>query len=95
MESKLEQAKAEFVKAHRKVCACSGNCACKTKNKITKDMKIVDIIEKKPEAAELFFESGLGCAGCAFSGFESLEQGVLGHGMTEEDVEIILKRLNS
>lgn len=90
MESNLEKARAQ-----RKACACGGNCACKTKNKITKDMKIVDIIEKKPEAAELFFESGLGCAGCAFSGFESLEQGVLGHGMTEEDVEIILKRLNS
>ena len=64
-------------------------------SKISKDMKIVDIIEKKPEAAELFFESGLGCAGCAFSGFESLEQGAMGHGMTEEDVEIIVKRLNS
>ena len=90
MESNLERAR-----AHKKVCACGGNCACKTKNKITKDMKIVDIIEKKPEAAELFFESGLGCAGCAFSGFESLEEGALGHGMTEEDVEIIVKRLNS
>ena len=64
-------------------------------SKVSKDMKIEEIIEKRPEAAELFYEIGLGCAGCAFSGFESLEQGVLGHGMTEEDVEIILKRLNS
>ncbi len=87
----------EQAKTHKKVCTCGGNCSChsKTKNKITKDMKIVDIIEKKPEAAELFFETGLGCAGCAFSSFESLEQGALGHGMTEEDVEIIVKRLNS
>lgn len=66
-----------------------------SKNKITKDMKIIEIIDKNPEAAELFFESGLGCAGCAFSGFETLEQGALGHGMTEEDVDILLKRLNS
>ncbi len=62
--------------------------------KISKDMKIVEIVEKNPEAAEILFEAGLACAGCYFSGLETLEQGCLGHGMDEEDIEEIVNAIN-
>ena len=78
-------------------CACGGNCACKTKKKIEikKDMKIMDVVSTKPEASEVLYEIGLGCAGCMMSGFETLEQGCKGHGMSDEEVDEVVKMLNT
>lgn len=78
-------------------CACGGNCACNSKkSKITKDMTIAEVVNQKPEAAELLYEIGLGCAGCVLSGVETLEQGCKGHGgMSDQEVDEVVQMLNA
>lgn len=61
---------------------------------ITKDMTMGDIIQKYPAAAEIMQSYGLHCFGCHVNLFESLEQGVLGHGMSEEQMSSMLSELN-
>lgn len=58
---------------------------------ITKDMSIIDIVQKYPQTIEVFRNYGLGCIGCAAARFENLEQGAQAHGM---DVEALLIDLN-
>jgi len=53
-----------------------------------------DILGKMPEAMDVLLSHGLGCAGCQFNMFETLEQGVIGHGFSYEDLGRILKDLN-
>jgi len=61
---------------------------------ITKDMTIIEVIDKKPDAVEVLMEFGLGCFSCAFSGMETIEQGALGHGMSEEMINKMVKEIN-
>ena len=61
---------------------------------ITKNMIIKDLIEEHPEAAEILRKYGLMCVGCPAAAIETIEQGVLGHGLTEKSIELILKDLN-
>ena len=61
---------------------------------VTKEMSIIEIIEKKPDAIEVLFEFGLGCISCAFSQVESLELGALSHGMDEETIDKIIEEIN-
>ena len=61
---------------------------------ITKEMSIIEVINKKPEAIEVLMEYGLGCFSCAFSGMETIEQGALGHGMNEKLVDKMLEEIN-
>ncbi|MCR4327712.1 MAG: DUF1858 domain-containing protein [Nanoarchaeota archaeon] len=64
------------------------------KDFITKDMTIMEVIDKKPEAIEVLMEFGLGCFSCAFSGMETIEQGALGHGMSEKIIEKMVEEIN-
>ncbi len=62
--------------------------------KITKDTTIGDIVEKHPEVIETLTELGVHCVGCHVSPFESLEMGFKGHGMSDDDVEYAVRKLN-
>ncbi len=62
-----------------------------TKQLITKDMPIGQIVMQHPETFEVFAKHGLHCIGCAAAHFENLEQGCMAHGI---DVEKIVKDLN-
>jgi len=62
--------------------------------KITKKTKISDIMKKIPGAAELLFEKGLGCIGCPMAMMETLEHGCKIHGMSDKEINEILKELN-
>lgn len=64
------------------------------KELINKEMTIIDVLDKKPEALEVLMDFGLGCFSCAFSGMETLEQGALGHGMSEAMVEKMIEEIN-
>lgn len=59
--------------------------------KITKEMNIAELVEKFPQIREVFMENGLGCIGCVASNFETLEEGLLAHGL---DVDKIVEELN-
>lgn len=60
----------------------------------TGDEKIADIMAIHPEAAEILYAHGIGCAGCALGSFETLRQGMEGHGFDQEDLERVLTDLN-
>lgn len=65
---------------------------------ITKNMLIGDILAENPEKAfllsEILSEFGIGCAGCGAANFETLEEGVLSHGYSEEELNHLIEELN-
>src|SRR3989344_8741049 len=68
------------------------------KGKITKGMIIQEILAEHPDKAmilsEILIDFGIHCVGCGASGFETLEEGVLGHGFTEQELDILVHDLN-
>jgi len=58
---------------------------------ITKDMSIMEVVQKYPDAAEVFMEAGMGCLGCAAARFENIEQGAMAHGI---DLDALMEGLN-
>ena len=61
---------------------------------ITKDMTIGDVVAKYPAVIEPLQEAGVHCVGCHVSYSESLEDGFKGHGMSDEDVDAVILKLN-
>lgn len=70
----------------------------KENKKITKDMIIQDILAEHPDKAmlisEILIDFGIHCVGCGANGFETLEEGVLGHGFTEQELDMLIENLN-
>jgi len=62
--------------------------------KITKKSNISEIVEKHPEAISVLFEKGIHCVGCHAAAFETLEQGLKAHGLSEEDMQKVVDELN-
>jgi hydroxylamine reductase len=60
----------------------------------TGDEKINDILTLHPEAAEILYTHGIGCAGCVLGHTETLKQGMQGHGFDQEDLKRVLTDLN-
>ncbi len=58
---------------------------------LTKDMSIMDVVQKYPQTVKVFQEFGMGCIGCAAAHFENIEQGASAHGM---DVQKLMEALN-
>jgi hybrid cluster-associated redox disulfide protein len=58
---------------------------------ITKDMGIMEIVEKYPATVEVFSRYGMHCFGCMAARFENLEQGAVAHGI---DVAQLVQDLN-
>ena len=65
---------------------------------ITKEMTIEEIFKRFPHKSQKLAQEmtnmGLHCVGCSASTWETLEAGMLGHGMDEEDVNSLLGKLN-
>lgn len=53
---------------------------------ITKEMTIGDILRAYPQAAPVLMEAGMHCLGCPSAQGESLEEAVMVHGMSIEDI---------
>ena len=66
---------------------------------ITKDMTIQEIFynfpDKKDALADVLMHVGLGCCGCAGAQFETIEQGLMAHGKSQEEIDKTLSDLNS
>ncbi len=58
---------------------------------ITKDMSIIEVVQKYPDTAMVFMYAGMGCIGCAAARFENIEQGATAHGI---DVDTLVDALN-
>jgi len=67
----------------------------KSSSKISKSTTLGEIIQKFPKAAPLLAEAGLHCIGCHISAFETLEDGCKAHGLSEKEIEDLVKRMNS
>lgn len=65
----------------------------KTK-KITEKTKLNEVLNHNPKAAEILFEAGLYCVGCAAVSQETLGQGCIAHGMNKKQIAEILNKLN-
>lgn len=59
--------------------------------KITRDMKISDIMEQDPSSIDTLLNIGMGCIGCWAAQEETLEQACEVHGI---DVDDVVKELN-
>ena len=64
-------------------------------NFITKEMMISEVIEKYPSTIETLLMTGVHCIGCHVSYFETLEQGMKGHGMSNEEVDEVINEMNN
>ena len=62
---------------------------------ITKKMSFGEVLKKNPEAAEILFENGLHCIGCGMAMYESLEDGCKSHGMSEKEINELIKKINT
>ncbi len=63
--------------------------------KITKKMNLIEVVNKKPEAMEILSKYGMHCIGCAMAHFETLEDGCRAHGMSNKDINKMIKEINS
>jgi len=63
--------------------------------KITKDILILNLVEQNPDLAQILTEDyGFHCVGCMAASMETLEQGALVHGMTEDQIDKMVEDLN-
>jgi hybrid cluster-associated redox disulfide protein len=58
---------------------------------ITKDLTIMEVLQRKPEAAQVFARFGMHCLGCLVASGETVEQAAMAHGL---DADEIIKALN-
>lgn len=58
---------------------------------ISKDMSILEVVQKYPATIEVFRKYGMGCFGCSAARFENIEQGATAHSV---DVEALIADLN-
>lgn len=62
--------------------------------KITKDMTIGDLASKYPEAADVLMSEGIQCVGCGAANYETVEEGLSGHGKDAEYITEVLVKMN-
>jgi|SRR3989338_8597224 len=66
--------------------------------KVHKDMTIAQILQLNPQKsgalAQLMTAAGLHCVGCGASTFETLEEGLMGHGYSEDQLYFLIDQLN-
>ena len=60
--------------------------------KITKDMRIGELLQVSPEAAPILMEVGMHCLGCPASQMETLEDAAMVHGLV---ADLLTEKLNA
>ncbi len=61
--------------------------------KITKKTKLSEVIRNE-KAATMLMERGISCLGCPMAMQETIEEGCLAHGMTEKEIDELIKKIN-
>lgn len=61
---------------------------------ITDKTSINNLIESHPEAIEILMSYGLHCVNCHFSDMDTLEDGAMMHGMSDEEISLMIKDVN-
>ena len=64
-------------------------------NKISKNSIIAGVIDEYPEVIEILsIDYGMGCVGCMAAGGETIEQGASVHGLSEDDIDKMVTKMN-
>lgn len=58
---------------------------------VTKDMNILEAVQKYPMITAVFQRYGLGCIGCMVAAGESLGEGIAAHGL---DADAVIAEIN-
>jgi len=58
---------------------------------ITKDIGIMELVQKYPQSIAILQQFGMGCIGCAAAHFESIGEGAAAHGI---DVDAMMQAIN-
>jgi hybrid cluster-associated redox disulfide protein len=67
----------------------------KTKQYITENTMIAEVVENFPEVAEILTEDyGFHCVSCFAAEMETVGMGAMGHGMTQEEIDDMLVTIN-
>ena len=66
----------------------------KKQAKITRQTMIADAVKLNPLAPQIMFKYGLMCVGCHVSLYETIEQGCMGHGIDDKDIDKMVEELN-
>jgi hybrid cluster-associated redox disulfide protein len=53
-----------------------------------------DLVKSYPQTAPIMLDYGLHCVGCFANQFDTIENGARIHGMTDEEINEMLERLN-
>lgn len=62
---------------------------------ITGDMLVGEVMSLVPGSAEIMQDFGLHCTSCSVNVFEPLKMGAMSHGITEEVVDDMIRRINT
>lgn len=62
---------------------------------ITENTLLSDVLEKYPEIGVVLTGYGLHCVGCHFSSIDTIKSGAKIHGLSDEEIEFMLKDVNT
>lgn len=62
--------------------------------KVDRQTNLGAIVRQWPATAKVMLDYGLHCAGCLANQFDTVEQGAAIHGMSEEELNEMLGRIN-
>ena len=57
-------------------------------------MLIGDLVKNFPSTVEILLDEGVNCVGCGAAYYETIEQGLIGHGRNDSEIDVVIKRLN-
>ena len=63
-------------------------------HKATKETQMGELIREYPQAIPVLLKFGLHCIGCPMSALETIEQGALAHGLSEQDINKLVEEIN-
>ncbi|MDD1658404.1 MAG: DUF1858 domain-containing protein [Methanomicrobiales archaeon] len=53
---------------------------------VTADSTIMELLQAKPESAQVLFRFGMGCLGCAVARGESVREAAMAHGIPLQEL---------
>jgi hybrid cluster-associated redox disulfide protein len=66
------------------------------KKAITKEMLISQVLQEYPETFEVFIGHEIGCVGCAMAQQETIEEGMIAHGIDPDKfVEVLNEKVEA
>ena len=61
---------------------------------VTRETNLGDLVKSYPQAGAILLEYGLHCVGCFANTYDTVEMGARVHGMTDEEVDEMIGRVN-